>query len=200
MEALAFLGPAALYMISMTITPGPNNVMLTASGANYGFLRTLPHIFGILGGCFLLFAGIALGLGLLFERFPLVQTALRLIGSAYLLYLAWRIATAPPPDLRRRGEGRPLTFWQAAAFQFANPKAWVMGLALMAGFLPEGGDTWLNALLLAAFAELVALPCIAVWAGFGTAIGRWLDSPRAWRVFNALMGALTAACVLFILG
>ncbi len=200
MEALAFLGPAALYMISMTITPGPNNVMLTASGANYGFLRTLPHIFGILGGCFLLFAGIALGLGLLFERFPLVQTALRLIGSAYLLYLAWRIATAPPPDLRRRGEGRPLTFWQAAAFQFANPKAWVMGLALMAGFLPEGGDTWLNALLLAAFAELVALPCIAVWAGFGTAIGRWLDSPRAWRVFNALMGALTAACVFFILG
>lgn len=200
MEALAVLGPAALYMISMTITPGPNNVMLTASGANYGFLRTLPHIFGILGGCFLLFAGIALGLGLLFERFPLVQTALRLIGSAYLLYLAWRIASAPPPDLRRRGEGRPLTFWQAAAFQFANPKAWVMGLALMAGFLPEGGETWLNALLLAAFAELVALPCIAVWAGFGTAIGRWLDSPRAWRVFNALMGALTAACVLFILG
>ncbi|GEK46830.1 lysine transporter LysE [Bisbaumannia pacifica] len=200
MEALAVLGPAALYMISMTITPGPNNVMLTASGANYGFLRTLPHIFGILGGCFLLFAGIALGLGLLFERFPLVQTALRLIGSAYLLYLAWRIASAPPPDLRRRGEGRPLTFWQASAFQFANPKAWVMGLALMAGFLPEDGDTWLNALLLAAFAELVALPCIAVWAGFGTAIGRWLDSPRAWRVFNALMGALTAACVLFILG
>ncbi len=79
MEALAFLGPAALYMVSMTITPGPNNVMLTASGANYGFLRTLPHIFGILGGCFLLFAGIALGLGLMFERYPLVQTGLHLV-------------------------------------------------------------------------------------------------------------------------
>ncbi len=89
MEALALLGPAALYMISMTITPGPNNVMLTASGANYGFMRTLPHIFGILGGCFLLFAGIALGLGLIFERYPMVQTVLRVIGSAYLLYLAW---------------------------------------------------------------------------------------------------------------
>ncbi|MDI5936501.1 LysE family translocator [Halomonas kalidii] len=200
MEALPFLGPAALYMISMTITPGPNNVMLTASGANYGFLRTLPHIFGILGGCFLLFAGIALGLGLVFERYPLVQTGLRLVGSAYLLYLAWRIATAPPPDLRQRGEGRPLGFWQAAAFQFANPKAWVMGLALMAGFLPEGGDTVVNALLLAGFAELVGLPCIALWAGFGTAIGRWLDGPRAWRIFNGMMGALTAACVIFILG
>ena len=133
MEALAFLGPVALYMISMTITPGPNNVMLTASGANYGFLRTLPHIFGILGGCFMLFASIALGLGLIFERYPMVQVVLRLVGSAYLLYLAWKIATAPPPDLRMRGEGRPLSFWQAAAFQFANPKAWVMGLALMAG-------------------------------------------------------------------
>lgn len=200
MEALAFLGPAALYMISMTITPGPNNVMLTASGANYGFMRTLPHIFGILGGCFLLFAGIALGLGLLFERYPLVQTVLRLIGSAYLIYLAWRIATAPPPDMTRRGEGRPLGFWQAAAFQFANPKAWVMGLALMAGFLPQGGDMLFNALLLAAFSEVVALPCIALWAGFGVAIGRWLETPRAWRVFNGLMGAMTAACVVFILG
>lgn len=200
MEALAFLGPAALYMITMTITPGPNNVMLTASGANYGFLRTLPHIFGILGGCFLLFAGIALGLGLLFERYPAIQLSLRVLGSAYLLYLAWRIATAPPPDLRARGEGKPLSFWQAAAFQFANPKAWVMGLALMAGFLPESGDTLTNALLLAGFAELVALPCIALWAGFGMAIGQWLDTPRAWQIFNWIMGALTAACVVFILG
>ncbi|APX94482.1 lysine transporter LysE [Halomonas sp. 1513] len=199
LEGLAFLGPAALYMMSMTITPGPNNVMLTASGANYGFWRTMPHMLGILGGCFALFAGIALGLGLLFERYPLVQTTLRLVGSGYLLYLAWKIATAPPPDLRLRGEGRPLTFWQAAAFQFANPKAWVMGLALMAGFLPQGGDTVLNALLLAAFAELVALPCIALWAGFGTAIGRVLKTPRAWRLFNASMGAMTAACVILIL-
>lgn len=199
MEALALLGPAALYMISMTITPGPNNVMLTASGATYGFLRTLPHIFGILGGCFLLFSGIALGLGLIFERYPSVQFALRVIGSAYLLYLAWKIATAPPPDMRVRGEGRPLSFWQAAAFQFANPKAWVMGLALMAGFLPQGGDAVVNALVLAAFAELVALPCIALWAGFGVAIGQWLDTPRAWQIFNWTMGALTAACVYFIL-
>lgn len=198
-EGLAFLGPAALYMFSMTITPGPNNVMLTASGANYGFWRTMPHILGILGGCFLLFSAIALGLGLLFERYPWVQMLLRIVGSAYLLYLAWKIATAPPPDLRLRGEGRPLTFWQAAAFQFANPKAWVMGLALMAGFLPEGGDTLINALLLAAFAEAVALPCIALWAGFGLAIGRLLKSVRAWRVFNMLMGGLTAACVYFIL-
>ncbi|ATJ82355.1 LysE family translocator [Halomonas beimenensis] len=199
METLATLGPASLFMISMTLTPGPNNVMLTASGANYGFRRTLPHLLGILGGCFVLFAAIALGLGIVFERFPIVQTLLRLVGSAYLLYLAWGIATAPPPRFGAV-EGRPLSYWQAAAFQFANPKAWVMGLTLMASFLPEDGNTVVNALLLAAFAELVALPCIALWAGFGMAIGRWLKGPRSWRVFNGTMGALTAACVLFILG
>ncbi|WP_404362888.1 LysE family translocator [Marinobacter sp.] len=199
METLAFLGPSALFMVSMTITPGPNNVMLTASGANYGFIRTLPHIFGILIGCFTLFTAIALGLGLLFETWPMMHNLLRILGSAYLLYLAWRIGTAPPPDLRRKGEGRPLTFLQAAAFQFVNPKAWVMGLALIAGFLPQGGSTLLNALLLVGFAELIALPCISLWAGFGLAIGRLLKTPRAWRWFNGIMGGMTAACVVFIL-
>lgn len=199
MNTLSAFGPAALFMISMTITPGPNNMMLTASGANYGFRRTLPHLLGIIGGCFVLFSSLALGLGVVFERFPLVQTSLRVIGSLYLLYLAWGIATAPPPYFDA-SEGRPLSFWQAAAFQFANPKAWVMGLTLMASFLPENGNTVVNALVLAGVAELVGFPCIALWAGFGTAIGRWLKGPRAWRVFNGTMGALTAACVIFILG
>lgn len=194
------LGPAALYMMSMTLTPGPNNVMLTASGANFGFKRTLPHMWGILGGCFLLFAGIALGLGVLFERYPAIQTALRWLGSAYLLYLAWKIASAPPPNLKAQAHSVPFTFWQAAAFQFANPKAWVMGLALMAGFLPESGQPVFNALLLAGFAEMVALPCIALWAAFGSAIGQWIKSDGAWRAFNITMGVLTAACVVLILG
>ena len=199
MEDWAFLIPAALFMVSMTITPGPNNVMLTASGANYGFMRTLPHLFGILAGCFVLFASIALGLGVVFERYPAVQSVLKVVGSAYLLYLAWKIATAPPPQFRTEG-ARPLSFWQAAVFQFANPKAWVMGIALMAGFLPESGNPWLNALVLAGVAELVGLPCIALWAGFGTAIGRVLKSATSWRWFNGTMGAMTAACVVMILG
>lgn len=193
------LGPATLYMISMTLTPGPNNLMLTASGANFGFQRTLPHLLGIVGGCFLLFAGIALGLGVLFERYPNLQLALRWIGSAYLLYLAWKIASAPPPDLNSDVTRRPLTFWQAALFQFANPKAWVMGLALIAGFLPPDGNALTNALLLVGFAELVALPCCALWAAFGSFIGQKIRTERAWRRFNITMGALTAACVWMIL-
>ena len=199
MESLAFLAPATLYMLSMTLTPGPNNVMLTASGANYGYWRTLPHIFGIMIGCLVLFVGIALGLGLIFERYPIVQTLLKMLGSLYLLYLAWKIATAPPPDFNSQQDARPMTFMAAALFQFANPKAWVMGIALMAGFLPEDGPVLLNAVLLAGFAELVALPCISLWAGFGTAIGRLLRTEHSWKIFNRVMGVLTASCVVFIL-
>ncbi|UYG00463.1 LysE family translocator [Halomonas sp. GD1P12] len=199
-EWLLLLGPVALFMMSMTLTPGPNNLMLTASGANFGVRRTLPHMGGIVGGCFCLYLAIALGLGTLFERFPVLQWSLRWAGSAYLLYLAYKIATAPPPNLSdTRARGKPLTFGQAALFQLANPKAWVLGLALIAGFLPENGPMLLNAVLLVGMAELTALPCLLVWAVFGVAIGRFIKTAAAWRAFNVTMGLLTAACVVLIL-
>ncbi|WP_114416448.1 LysE family translocator [Marinospirillum perlucidum] len=198
-ESLTLLGAACLYMISMTLTPGPNNIMLTASGANYGFRRTLPHIAGISLGCLFLFVLLALGLGKLFEQFPLLQTGLKLLGSLYLLWLAWKIAKAPPPVIDLEYQGRPLTWWQAAGFQFANPKAWVMGITLMAGFLPNQGQLLFNALLLAGISALVVLPCICLWAGLGTAVSRILKSENHWRWFNRGMGGMTAACVVMIL-
>lgn len=198
MMSLGWWLSVALFSVSMTGTPGPNNVMLTASGALYGYRRTLPHIFGIMAGCFVLFMAVALGLGVLFERFPLVQQGLKIIGAIYLLYLAWRIATAPPPDLAVKDGARPLTAWQAATFQFVNPKAWVMGIALIAGFMPAEGSLLANALVLSAFMEIVGFFCISCWAGFGMAIGKLLKTPRAWRVFNGVMGLATAACVGFI--
>ncbi|WP_447957165.1 LysE family translocator [Vreelandella sp. EE7] len=199
-ELLLLLGPVAVFIVSMTLTPGPNNLMLTASGANFGVRRTVPHMLGILGGCFALYVAIALGLGVLFERFPILQTTLRWVGSAYLLYLAFKIATAPPPDLTdTRTKGAPLTFGQAALFQLANPKAWVLGLALIAGFLPDSGSTLVNAVILVGFAEFVAMPCLLLWVVFGMAIGRFIKSDGAWRAFNITMGVLTAACVVLIL-
>ena len=109
MTSIGWLLSLALFSVSMSGTPGPNNVMLTASGALYGYKRTLPHILGVLVGCFVLFSAIALGLGVVFERFPLVQQTLRVIGAAYLLYLAWRIASAPPPRFADQQDARPLT-------------------------------------------------------------------------------------------
>ncbi|MES1924932.1 LysE family translocator [Salinisphaera sp. T31B1] len=199
MMSASWLFSVVLFAVSMTATPGPNNVMLTASGALYGYRRTLPHILGIMIGCLVLFTAIALGLGIVFQRFPLVQQGLRIAGAVYLLYLAWKIASAPPPSLAHDADARPLTLWQAALFQFANPKAWVMGLTLMASFLPDDGPVFFNALVLALLMELVAFPCISFWAGFGMAISRVLTSARSWRIFNAVMGGMTAACVVFIL-
>lgn len=198
---LSTLFPLLLFCLISAGTPGPNNVMLTANGALHGYRRTLPAILGILVGGLAMFTLLALGLATLFERYPLLQSVLRIVGAAYLLYLAWKIANAPPPsfDAARREQVRPWSFWQAAAFQFANPKVWVMGITLMASFLPHDGALVLNALALACIMEAVAFPCISFWAGFGTVIARWLNTDRDWRIFNAVMGLLTAACVGFII-
>ncbi|WP_458526924.1 LysE family translocator [Onishia taeanensis] len=199
-ELLALIGPMMLFAISMSATPGPNNMMLTASGANYGFLRTLPHMLGISIGVMVLMGGVALGLGALFEQWPPLQRGLKIAGSAYLLWLAYKIATAPPPDQRGPGEeARPLTFWQAAAFQFANPKAWVMAISGIASFTLSGDAFLASAVAVILVMGMTNLPSIALWAGFGVAVGRLMKTRRHWRVFNSLMGLATAACVLMIL-
>ncbi|MGB8712914.1 MAG: LysE family translocator [Onishia taeanensis] len=199
-ELLALIGPMMLFAISMSATPGPNNMMLTASGANYGFLRTLPHMLGISIGVMVLMGAVALGLGALFEQWPPLQQGLKVAGSAYLLWLAYKIATAPPPDQRGPGEdARPLTFWQAAAFQFANPKAWVMAISGIASFTLSGDAFLASAVAVILVMGMTNLPSIALWAGFGVAVGRLMKTRRHWRVFNAVMGLLTAACVLMIL-
>ncbi|TLF52090.1 LysE family translocator [Halomonas urmiana] len=200
-ELLALVGPMMLFAISMSATPGPNNMMLTASGANFGFLRTLPHMLGISIGVMGLMGAVALGLGTLFEQWPPLQQGLKLIGSVYLLWLAYRIATAPPPDGDLADAGaRPLTFWQAAVFQFANPKAWVMAISGIASFTLSGDAFLASAVVVIAVMGMTNLPSIALWAGFGVAVGRLMTTRRHWRIFNAVMGLLTAACVVMILG
>lgn len=200
-EFLALVGPFVAFAVSMSATPGPNNLMLTASGANHGFRRTLPHMLGVSVGCMVLMATVALGLGALFRQWPLLQVALKISGSLYLLWLAWKIASAPPPGrVDGAAVGRPFTFWQAAAFQFANPKAWVMAISGIASFSLTGDAFVSSALVLILLMGVTNLPCIALWAGFGVAIGRLLKTAFHWRLFNLAMGALTAICVFFILG
>lgn len=199
MITLTAMIPVALFAFATIGTPGPNNVMLTASGARYGYCRTLGHIAGILGGSAVLYMGVAFGLGTLFQQYAAVQYSLRALGAGYLLYLAWRIASAPPPRLEASDDARPLSFIEAAAFQFANPKLWVMGLTLTASFLPEHGPLFANVLVLTAIMMIVGVPCLSFWTVFGSVIGRTLQTPRAWRIFNIVMGTLTAACVGFII-
>lgn len=187
----------AVFAFVTSATPGPNNIMLTASGVNFGYRRSLPHMLGIIAGMATLNLAVGLGLGAVFTQFPLVQQALRVVGSAYLLWLAWQLLTFSSPGSAKEG-GKPFTFMQAAAFQYVNPKAWVMVISANASFTLAGEGYWLSVALIVIAYALVGFPSISIWAGFGQYIRRFLDNPRILKTFNVGMSVLTAACVVFI--
>jgi threonine/homoserine/homoserine lactone efflux protein len=172
------------------VTPGPNNVMLMASGVNFGFRRTIPHMVGVaLGHAFMVFL---VGIGLMgaFIGYPPLQMALKVVSVLYMLWLAWKIATAVPPS-GTKVEGRPLTFLQAAAFQWVNPKAWIMSLAAVAIYAP---DQEFVAVAWVALGFLsVGWLTTVIWTAVGVSLRRLLTRPTWLRVFNYTMAALLVA-------
>lgn len=184
----SFVLPLALFALVSSITPGPNNVMLTASGATFGYRRSMPHMLGICLGVVAMVLLIGAGLGQIFEAEPRLYSLLKYLGAAYLIWLAARIARAGSVDAGQAG-ARPLGFWQAAAFQWVNPKAWVMAVGVVATYTPREGF-FVNLLLSAIVLGLVNYPSISVWTLFGSTVGRALRTPRALRIFNGLMAAL----------
>ncbi len=191
--------PLFFYSISACITPGPNNIMLTASGANFGFYKTIPHMLGILGGMIGLFTITAGGLNIIFEQFPVLQTVLKIAGACYLLYLAWKIASAGKINGELKTDSKPFTFIQAALFQFLNPKALIMGITAMSAFTLTGEDYLYSAAIVILVFAIVCLPSISVWVGFGVGIGRFLSNELHRKIFNWSMGLLTAASVALII-
>lgn len=181
-----------LFAFVSSITPGPNNTMLLASGVNFGFQRTIPHMLGISIGFMVMVLAVGMGLGAVFKAVPLLYTILRYTGAAYLLYLAWKIATSGPPSDARDGESRPMSFLGAAAFQWVNPKAWVMAVGAITTYTPQAGY-FSNVLVVAAIFGAVNLPAVSAWAGFGSLLRNVLRD-RFWlRVFNGVMAALLVA-------
>lgn len=180
---------AALFGFAFvtTVTPGPNNLMLMASGANFGFRRTVPHMLGIAGGVSLMALLVGLGLMALFEAVPALNGVLKVVSALYLLWLTYRIATAAPIEARG-AEARPMTLLQAAAFQWVNPKAWAMCLSAVTIYAPD--RSLLSVAVVAGAFALVALPAISIWAWLGTVIRQWLSSPARLRIFNISMAAL----------
>ncbi|MEM7719334.1 MAG: LysE family translocator [Pseudomonadota bacterium] len=179
-----------------SITPGPNNLMLMASGANFGFGRTIPHMLGIsIGHCFMI---IMVGLGLiqLFDAFPVLHQIMTALSVAYLLFLAWKIANAAPPQ-EGKMRAKPLTFLQAAAFQWVNPKAWFMALTAITVYAPDQ-STLAIALVAMTFA-LTNLPSICTWTVLGVQMRRWLTNPKRLRAFNWTMAACLVGTLLFLL-
>ncbi|CDX52222.1 conserved membrane hypothetical protein [Mesorhizobium plurifarium] len=181
-----------VYAFVTSITPGPNNLMLLASGVNFGIARTVPHVLGISIGFLILLLAVGFGLGAVLTALPALHTALKIAGAAYLLYLAWKIAMSRSMSDGKGAEGRPMRFIDAAAFQWVNPKAWVMAITAMAVYTNADHPFVSVALISIAFA-IVNLPSVSVWAGFGTALRGFLSDPVRLKWFNIAMGVLLAA-------
>ncbi|HGG04861.1 MAG TPA: LysE family translocator, partial [Aliiroseovarius sp.] len=166
----AFIG----FAFVMSVTPGPNNLMLMASGANYGFARTIPHMLGISIGFIFMVVLVGLGLSQLFDAWPLTYTLLKSASIGYLTWLAWKIATAGQPK-PGGASGRPFTFLQAAAFQWVNPKAWTMALTAISAYAPDNSTG--SIILVALIFGATNLPSVSIWVIAGREIRRFLTSP-----------------------
>jgi threonine/homoserine/homoserine lactone efflux protein len=181
----------AAFALVSSITPGPNNLMLMASGTNFGLVRSMPHLLGVSIGFVLMLVVVGAGVGAALTAWPAAMLALKVLSAAYLVYLAWKIATAAPPAARETSTtSRPLTFVQAAAFQWVNPKAWTMALTAMAVYVPPD-NRMLGVLVVALVFGAVNLPAVGVWTAAGVQLRKLLHRPRALRAFN-----ITAALLL----
>lgn len=184
--------PLTLFIVAMVATPGPNNLMLMASGANFGFRRTVPHILGISFGCQVLFLAITLGLGQLFTLYPQAMLALRILGATFLVYLAWLLVRPVRKSEQVGKEAQPLSFWQASLFQWVNPKAWMMGVTAMATY-SNPAEFLLSAAVIAVLFLILGAPLISAWAYGGSALKYWLQQGSRLAYFNWTMAALLLA-------
>ncbi len=186
MDANLFVGLVSFVFVT-SVTPGPNNLMLMASGANFGFRRTISHMLGVSLGFGVMVILVGFGLAGLFLAYPPAKTALKVLSVAYMLWLAWKIAHSSAPGQGKAG-ARPMTFLQAAAFQWVNPKAWAMALGALSAYAQGAG--LLPILLVAAVCTAINLPSISLWVKAGESLRLLLSNPNRLQVFNWTMATL----------
>lgn len=185
MEYLAII----FFAVVTCVTPGPNNTMIMTSGLNYGLRRSMPHFLGIVLGFPVMVLAVGLGLATLFEQYPLLHTLLKVAGAAYLSYLAYKIASAPVSKLNETA-GNPFTFLQAAAFQWVNPKAWVLAVGATATYTVVGMNYGVQVLIIALIFLFFGAPCIMLWLWFGASLKNLLQKPQSVKIFNYTMALL----------
>lgn len=196
--SLEILTALAAFAFVSSITPGPNNLMLMTSGANYGFQRSMPHMLGVCIGFTIMIVLVGTGLMSLFDAFPASYKILKIFSLVYLLYLAWKIATAKPVtnnDIsagKTSANGKPLSFIQAALFQWVNPKAWTMALTAISVYTPEL-QPLTGVLIVAMVFGLINLPSVTTWVVLGTQLSRFLSNNRRLRIFNCSAALLLIA-------
>ena len=175
------------FALVSTVSPGPNNIMLMASGANVGFMRTIPHMLGIIFGFSLMIALVGLGLMGLFTAYPVVQQSLRIASMLYLLYLAVKIAKSKPMT-NDASDYKPMSFLSAASFQWVNPKAWTMALTAISVYAASAELQ--DILLVSLIFGLVNVPSVSLWTTAGKQLQGILQAPAKIKVFNYSMAGL----------
>ncbi|WP_407493770.1 LysE family translocator [Pseudooceanicola sp. MF1-13] len=183
-----------VFCVVSTITPGPNNLMVMASGANFGYRRTLPHMAGIAVGFAVMTLLVGVGLIQVFTLYPVTHQILTVASVGYLLWLAWKIANAAPPEGKPDTEARPLTALQAALFQWVNPKAWTMAISAITIYAAD--NSLLAIGIVAGVFGLVCIPCVSIWTVMGQQLRRVLTNPTRLRAFNWTMAALLVASLI----
>lgn len=187
-----------IFSTVMALTPGPNNAMLASSGSRFGLGRTLPHAAGITVGFPVMIFLVGLGLASILLASPLLQLGMKTVSCVYLLWMAFQIACSDSTK-ESRGKDKPLTFLQAAAFQWINPKAWLMAVGAISAYTTANGRLYIEVAIIAAVSLVVSIFSTLTWAAFGAGIRRWLRSPIALRVFNVAMALSLVASVVPIL-
>ncbi|WP_461211442.1 LysE family translocator [Desulfocurvus sp. DL9XJH121] len=184
--------PLALFCLGMTVTPGPNNILITATGANHGYRAAWPHILGATASIPVMCTLVGLGLGQVMLAWPPAHVGLNVAGSLYLLWLAWKVAhyDGNVDGGGQGGAGRPLTFWQAVLFQWLNPKCWMMYVGAVSMFTVPGEPMAPQVLVMAGIFTVFVPPCFSLWALAGVSIGRFLTSPPRRRAFNLTLALL----------
>ena len=184
----------ALFAVATSITPGPNNLMLLASGVNFGFRRTVPHMLGISSGFLVMVFAVGMGLAEIFSKVPSLYTVLKWVGAIYMLYLAWSIANSGSLDEKKSDDqsAKPLSFFGAAAFQWVNPKAWIMAVSAFSTYVPASGG-WITIATVAVVFAVLNLPSVGMWAVFGSGLRHVLRVRRHLLIFNYSMAGLLVA-------
>ena len=178
------------FAFATAMSPGPNNFMLLSSGLTFGYKRTLPHILGIIVGFPMMVMAVGLGMGRVFELYPWLYDILKVVGIAYLLWMAWKIATSSSSMSSSDEVKKPFTFVQAILFQWVNPKAWVMVITAMGSFITSKENAFLQVLLIAFTYLFIGLLSTNFWALGGMYLQRFISNEKRVRVFNVVMAGL----------
>jgi len=203
---ISMLVAISIFAFVMSVTPGPNNIMLLSSGAQFGYQKTLPHILGILIGVASLLASVLLGFGVIFERYPQLYDLLKVVGTIYLFWLAWKITTASTDEKplihqqkSSKQDNKPMSLINALLFQFVNPKAWAMTIGSISSFTLAGDAYIESGLWIMLCFAITGFFAISLWAYLGMRIATLLTTKKRKQYFNYTMGAMTAGTLFFIL-